>query len=204
MEKAVKGRVVVAFAAVLLSSISASATSITSYTGGLVAATFVPGQSITTGSGGPWNDLSFNFFSDVPALTPTAAGSLFLLSQEYLGTPAALSSATAGFIAESQSISGGIYFFDPTVTILANTQYFFYTTVPIFNSGGGGGTGYAGGENYQATSIGTPFINPHRPDANFQLTGDVVPVPEPGSLLLLGAGVFGLAEARRRFSNKRE
>ena len=56
-----------------------------------------PGQSITTPTGGPWDNLTFNWF-DSPGANivgiPIAGGTLFLLSSEYLGTPAALSSST--------------------------------------------------------------------------------------------------------------
>jgi hypothetical protein len=80
---------------------TAHADTITEYTaadGATISARF--GQSLMTPSGGPWHDLTFNFFTDVPPTTPTAAGTAFLLTQEYLGTPAALSSSTPGFLAQ--------------------------------------------------------------------------------------------------------
>src|SRR3954470_18243563 len=53
------------------------------------------GQSLTTPAGGPWNDLTFNWFDTggppYPGIpNPIATGTLFLLGQEYLGTPGAL------------------------------------------------------------------------------------------------------------------
>src|SRR5690242_7666954 len=65
------------------------------------AGTFALGQSLMTPAGGPWNNLTFNWFDTggTPNLgvpSPIATGTLFLLNQEYLGTPAALSAATSG------------------------------------------------------------------------------------------------------------
>lgn len=69
------------------------------------------GQSFTTPAGRGWFDIAFNFYSDIPAVTPVADGIAFLLSQEYLGAPAGLDSNTRGFIAKSTSVSGSRYVF---------------------------------------------------------------------------------------------
>src|SRR5215470_9697899 len=79
--------------------------------------TFFLGQSVLIPIGGPWNRLSFNWFGDGPGTIPTATGSLFVLDQEYLGTPNLLSSSTPGFVGQSQSISGGMYEFAPNIQI---------------------------------------------------------------------------------------
>ena len=89
-------------------------------------------RPLTTTSGGPWNSLSFNFFAN-DGSTPVAFGDLFILDQEYLGTPAALSSSTAGFLAQSTGISSNGYQFDSSITLNSSTQYFF------FNGGTQGG-----------------------------------------------------------------
>ena len=44
------------------------------------------GQSVTTTTGGPWDNISFNFFE--PDDDPFALGTLFILDTEYLGLPA--------------------------------------------------------------------------------------------------------------------
>lgn len=49
---------------------------------------FYQGQSFTTVTVTPESNIAFNFFSDVPATTPYALGTGFLLSMQYLGTPA--------------------------------------------------------------------------------------------------------------------
>ncbi len=48
---------------------------------------FYVGQSFTTTTATAENNIAFNFFSDVPATTPYALGTGFLLSSVYTGTP---------------------------------------------------------------------------------------------------------------------
>ena len=57
---------------------------------------------------------------------PMAAGSLFLLTQEYLGLPGNLGAGTPGFVAQSQRIEQGQYVFAPSVTLKGGTKYWFY------------------------------------------------------------------------------
>src|SRR5262245_58145137 len=85
------------------------------------------GQGVTTPAGGPWNNISFYFDSQVGAggTTPFAIGDLFLLNQTYAGTPAALSSSTPGFLAMSTGISGGTWVFDASVVLQPLTTYYF-------------------------------------------------------------------------------
>src|SRR5262245_5631463 len=85
------------------------------------------GQSLITPAGAPWNNITFNFLAAGNA--PQAAGALYLLSTEYLGTPAGLSSSTAGFIAQSLFVGEGTgaWMFAPGVTLLPSTTYFLYS-----------------------------------------------------------------------------
>jgi hypothetical protein len=159
--------------------------------------TFFLGQSVLTPIGGPWNRLSFNWFADGPGTIPTATGSLFILDQEYLGTPNLLNSSTPGFVGQSQSISSGMYEFAPNVQILANKLYFFYTNVSITASGSPSDV-YdncpgVGCQAYIALSPTSSFAAfGGGVDANFGLTG--TPIPEPAStwplsgILVLMAG----------------
>jgi len=152
------------------------------------------GQSVTTANGGPWHVLSYSFFSDTQATLPAASGTLFLLSVAYAGTPQALSASTAGFIAASQSISAGVYYFDPGVILQPNTQYFFYTNASFIVSGSATDT-YTGGTAYYALGAASNFTSLPA-DANFTLNG--TPVPEPGTVLLVGSAVLALMALRRR------
>ena len=160
---------------------AAQAASIES-TGGTNVLTTIPGQSVTVLSSGAYHNITFNFFD--ASQTATAAGSLFILTQSYGGTPAALSNATTGYVAQSQSISGGIYLFDPTVILLGQTKYFLYATQSLTVSGSNSDV-YAGGNSYTSTSANTAFTNRPGLDANFRLSGDSTVAPEPGSLALL-------------------
>ena len=68
---------------------------------------------------------------------------------QYLGTPANLSSSTTGFLGQATA-AGGFYTFGPSLTLLPNTQYFFYENAFIPHCYGG--DTYAGGN---VTSLGT-------------------------------------------------
>jgi hypothetical protein len=188
----------------LVSSIqpASAATIITEYTGSTFFGSTFPGQSVTTSNNPlPWNNITFNWFSDITtpdklAVTdPTAFGTLFLLSQEYLGTPDDLSPATSGFLAQSQSISGGQYIFDPGVTLQPNTEYFFYTNASGTISGSP--DGYPGGKAYFANGSSFNFffdIDDGGSDNSFRLSGTPIPTPA----LLPGLIGMGVATFRKR------
>ncbi len=153
------------------------------------------GESFTTPSGGPWDDITFNFFSDIPAVTPSAAGTAYLLSEAYTGTPSSLSSAVPGFIAASTGISGGAYVFAPSLELIANTTYFIYENGVETVSGG---NAVAGGVAYFAPTSSTDFslaIGPAQ-TANFAVDGNsgivTAATPESSSMFLLLAGLIGL------------
>ena len=161
----------------------AKADIVTQYTGGNDFATLLfAGQSFTTSPSGAFDHITFNFFSDTAGgTTPTAAGTLYLLTQAYSGTPGALSSSTAGFFATSLGIVGGAYDFDDSIVLLANTQYFAYSNTQVMVSG----------SNTNAYAGGTAFVNSGGNytlvdgDANFRVSGtQVVAVPTPGSFAL--------------------
>jgi hypothetical protein len=175
---------------------TAEAAVINENTAGLSVSTFFPGNSLTTPNGGPWDHIAFNWFSDAPGTTPAAFGTLFLLTQEYLGTPAALSGATPGFVAQSSSIAAGRYLFDEHVVLAPNTRYFFYANA----SGLLSGNSDVPGENlYFSFDANTNYATTPA-DGNYRLTGDIVQraVAEPSTLfaLLIGLGLLGAALAR--------
>jgi hypothetical protein len=135
----------------------------------------------------------FNWFINAG---PTASGTLFLLTQEYLGTPAGLSAATPGFVASTATISAGVWSFAPGVTVQSNTQYFFYSNQALQISGGL--NLYAGGILYW--TVGSPtFVGQNTDDFDFLLQGTptAAAVPEPGTFVLLGLGIVGAAARRR-------
>jgi hypothetical protein len=156
---------------------------------------FYFGQSLVTPAGGPWHNLTFNFFSNVPATTPTAAGTAFLLSQEYLSTPASLSSSTPGFLAASTGIVAGQYTFASGATVLPNTTYWLYENTAFDDiSGGNDVSGTV--RVYYSRGIDVNFQS--NLSANFRLSGDVVtsPVPAPPAVVLVGLGAGCVAVKR--------
>lgn len=183
----------------LVLSTAAQAVVISSQLGGTGFATNVYyGQGIATPSGGPWHDIRFSFDSQPDAGTTNyAEGDLFILSTEYLGTPAGLSAATTGFVGQSTGIAGGMWTFASSVTLLANTTYYFVmgdrspeiatTIYGEFNNNAPGLSVSSGADvNYAGNNS----------DFDHILEGNVV--PEPATLVMLGLGLALLGFNTRR------
>ena len=168
------------------------ADTVAQYTGGAVtniSGGYV-GQSFTNVSLVPESHIVFNFFTDVPAATPYALGTGFLLSQQYTGTPANLSSTTPGFLGEAIA-SGGFYTFAPNLTLAPGTQYFFYETADIPSRAmSGGGITYTGGQDYFSSSFTSDYMPENPVSNNFRVTGTAVPEPATWVLFALGVIVF--------------
>lgn len=180
-----------------LTATQATASVIVAFTGVANSApnTLFIGQSLTTPSGTSWNNLSFNWFSDSAGTVSSAAGTLFLLTSAYTGTAAGLSSATPGFVAQSQSISSNVYLFAPSVAVQANAQYFFYSNTALLVNGANFDA-YPGGIAY----LNNPFVASPNNDAYFQLSGTTTATPEPGTfgVVFLASALICAAVASRR------
>jgi hypothetical protein len=138
------------------------------------------GQSLVIPGGGSFNNLRFNWYTF--AGSPAAFGTLYLLTQEYLGLPGDLSPSTPGFVARSETIVDNQYRFAPGITLTGGTQYWVYTdTQGSFVTSFFGST-YAGGDLYLTGVPTLPFRKAIAApgvflDANFRLQGSAVPAP---------------------------
>ncbi|MBN2320550.1 MAG: PEP-CTERM sorting domain-containing protein [Acidobacteria bacterium] len=153
------------------------------------------GFAFTTPSGGPWNNIFVNYFSDSGSTTPFAQGNLFLFNSVYTGTPEDL--AASAYSAQSTGILGGQWDFSDSVVLQASTQYFFYSDADTAPRAIYGGAAIPNGWGFW-TSSSTTLFNQTGTGSNFLVEGDVI--PEPGTLILLstGLGALGLAAYRRR------
>jgi hypothetical protein len=185
----------------------AAADVITSVTGGraLNLAEGLFGESFTTTSLVAETNITFNFFADVPATTPAAFGTGFLLSQEYLGPASGLSPATPGFLAQATA-SGGTYSFGSLVTLQPSTKYYFYENALVPLNSVSGSAVYTGGSFYYAYGPTSNFLTgfSQGAHANFLVQGtaalqDATAVPEPRGCNLAGlaALIFGLRHVLR-------
>lgn len=155
------------------------------------------GQSFTSSAMGMTNNIVFNFFSNFPATDPYAQGTGFLFSTEYMGTPNGLISMALGFLGQATA-SGGFYTFDPNLTLLAGTQYFFYVDEQFAGASITGAGAYTGGQFYSSIAGNDPF-SPSVLSANFRVTGTLAPtgVPENGpTILYLGVALLAFGRLR--------
>lgn len=194
---------------------------ISSFTSGtaMTLGTYGRGQSVLTPAGGPWTNITFCFagsaeyaeFGDpgcwadfgMDPRYPFQPGGLFVLTQEYLGTPVGLSPATPGFLAVSSTMVDAHWVFGSELTLAPLTVYYFYTDSVVHTYEllypDGPMTGYAtyGGDNGNALCADHPYcLFQPKPTNNYKLTG--VAVPEPASGWLLGAGCLALMALRVR------
>jgi len=163
-----------------------------------------PGLSLLTPTGGPWNDITFNFYQNSEAGSPGAPyalGKLFLLDQVYSGKPQDLSASTTGFLAQASG-DGSVYAFDNSVTLLPNTTYFFYADLGLPNGDLTYVSDFSGGDLTTNQTYGAPNGNGNFLkfpwDINFSLNGNVVAVPEPSSFAMLAVAGIAMCLVRRR------
>ena len=152
------------------------------------------GQSFTTpATGGPWNHLTFNFFSPNDA-SSVAAGTAYLLTPQYTGAPGNLS-GQPGFLGASTGIVSGAYVFALPLALQLNTQYFLYEDTPLTISAG---NTISGGQAYVAGNGVTNFTPANGAVSfDFRVSGDTVPEPATLSLFRLGLAVLVGLRPRR-------
>jgi hypothetical protein len=153
------------------------------------------GQSFTTPSGGPFDDITFNFFLGGNAF---ASGTAYLFSAAYTGSPDGLS--TASDLATSTGVADNEYVFSDSVTLQADTTYYVFEDTQVdhldieLNDGPDG--------SYNSGEAGLAFHS-EGSDAtlDYSVGGSVVSsTPEPGtvSLAALSGALLLLARKRQR------
>ena len=149
------------------------------------------GQSVTIPGNVAVGNIRFNWYTyrsgaDQAARnqTPTAFGSLYVLSREYFGVPAGLSASTPGYVGKSASIAEGQYFFPASFTLAGGAHYWFYTDaggsfVTSFNV-----SSYPGGDMYNTGQTDPAFpVQPYRksPASWLAQPGGGYLIPPPGT-----------------------
>jgi hypothetical protein len=186
------------FALILAAAACCPGATIDSFTSGIqVAPSSFWGQSFTTPAGGPWDSLTFNFYSgEFPSpISPIAQGTGYLLTEQYTGDPANLSNSTPGFLAASTGISNNEYVFASSVELLPATEYFFYENAS-FNADGDASV--PSSSSYDSASSSSPFAS-FGTQADFSVNGNIVAagVPETRPAMLVLLGLCSLILSRR-------
>ena len=157
------------------------------------------GQSFTTPSGSPWDNITFNFFSDVPAVTPEAGGTAWIYSK--VPNPLFLSDIEQNFeiniLGETSTIMNGKYVFAPSLVLQPNTQYWVFEDAALSITGSFMTTG-PGQTTWMAHYIGPPGDATFTQiwTADFAVQGDPVGTPEPPPLAIVTLGIVLLAFSR--------
>jgi sugar lactone lactonase YvrE len=134
------------------------------------------GQSFTTPGGGPWNNITFNFFLSG---VPLANGTAYIFSSRYTGLVNGLSGGS-NLLATSTGTIGGKYVFNPTFTLQPGTTYFLYSDgfnslFDIQTSFLGGSSGPGG--SFFAASPSSNFSFSPFATSDYSLQGDFAPSP---------------------------
>lgn len=164
-------------AAILLAGLPAHAGELESVTDDVSGPfSYYLGQTVVAPDGGPFDDISFSFLSSG---TPVAAGTIYLFTSPYGGTPQGLSSAS--YVATATA-SGSAYTFASSVKLQGDTDYYLYTNsvVPDVTEGGAAPQA-AYSDAGDAAFSGLIFSG-----IDFELDGTSTSVPEPPALSVLG------------------
>jgi hypothetical protein len=146
-------------------------------TAGSTGTTNHPGQSVTIPAG-TYGNLHFNWYSRDGA--PVAFGTLYVLTQEYLGVPGGLAVAQ-GLVAASSQVANGEYMFPEALAITGGRRYWFYgDTMGNYCTSFDIDT-YSGGDSYNTGYFANPFSKTHA-SGRYTSFNPPVFVPAPAGL----------------------
>lgn len=133
------------------------------------------GQSFVVPETGSFNNVRFHWYAF--QRTGAAFGSLYLLTQEYLGLPRDLGPSTPGFVARSERVADSVYLFAQDASINGGTKYWVYTDTQGSFAGSFDQDIYAGGDMYVTGVQTLPFRKAQA--SGRMVNGAFVPAP-PG------------------------
>lgn len=131
------------------------------------------GQSVTVPAGA-YNNITFNWYDFHRA--PAAFGTLYVLTQEYLGLPGGLGSAP-GLVARSERVVNGEYVFAPEVILNGGVKYWFYTDTQGSFANSFDVDIYGSGDSYVSGIASQPF---RKSQASGRMVNGVYVPPPPG------------------------
>ena len=132
------------------------------------------GQSFVVAESGIFGDLRFNFYNYQKR--PVAFGTLYLLTQEFLGVPSAISTSTSGFVARAESNADGVYGFGETAVVTGGTKYWVYSDTQGSFAGSFDTDIYNGGDLYLTGFPANPFRKAAA--SGRMVNGVLVPAPQ--------------------------
>ena len=197
----------VMLAVVLALATSTRADTIVEYTtGGDVTGSYFMGQRFTTPAGDPYTLEKFTWLTTAGAPVAANASKLWILNDEYLGTPAALNSSMPTYVADSGTYGAsevGYYTFSSPPQLSASTNYWAYVSDDSVQNVGREVDVPTPNVRYYAFDSTSTYTKTGDGDEsyNFRAEGSqVAPVPEPGTLVLFSAATLagGLMARRRR------
>lgn len=159
--------------------------------------------NVSTGITKPFQGTELTPYMDLNSVNSTSLGA-GTLSIYFSETGFAYNPAVTGFTTNVGGTTGGTFellsYYDPTNTLFGTTDELANLGPYTAGSFSGTDTDYvSAAERYSLTLEG---IITHTQKATTSFDAELTPVPEPGTMVLLGAGILGLGIYGRRRAKK--